>query len=196
MISLIKHNKLFSFMIFSSALIFIIGIICSSILDNDAKKMIHDNISNIILNIQNKTTSNFNCFIKCFSNNIFIYIFIWLLGISIIGVFLVLFLYYIKLFLFTIEFIYLFINIKDTGILFNIIYLIPDIINIFILFVITYYSVSYSIVLFRFLFRKRQYLLHKITKRYTKILLLSIIILFLSSIIEIYIIPKILYYLV
>jgi len=93
MISLIKHNKLFSFMIFSSALIFIIGIICSSILDNDAKKMIHDNISNIILNIQNKTTSNFNCFIKCFSNNIFIYIFIWLLGISIIGVFLVLFLY-------------------------------------------------------------------------------------------------------
>lgn len=196
MISFIKHNKLFSFMIFSSALIFIIGIICSSILDNDAKKMIYDNISNIILNIQNKTTSNFNCFIKCFSNNIFIYIFIWLLGISIIGVFLVLFLYYIKLFLFTIEFIYLFINIKDTGILFNIIYLIPDIINIFILFVITYYSVSYSIVLFRFLFRKRQYLLHKITKRYTKILLLSIIILFLSSIIEIYIIPKILYYLV
>ena len=192
MIKFIKNNKLLSFMIFISALIIIIGIICSSIFDDESRQLILSNINNIIDNIKNKNIYTFSNYIKCFSNNILFYIIIWIFGISIIGLPIVIFLYSTKLFLFTIEFMYLFINIKITGILFNIIYLIPDIINILVLFFITYYSVSYSVVLFRFLFRIRNYSIQKITKKYIKILLLCIIICFISSLIEIFIIPRIL----
>ena len=196
MISFIKNNKLLSFMILISIIIFILGIITSSIFDDDSRKLILDNINNIISNIKNKNIYTLNNFIKCFSNNFIFCIIIWFFGISIIGLPIVIFLYGMKLFLFTIEFMYLFINIKTTGILFNIIYLIPDIINIILLFLITYYSISYSNVLFKFLFKKKNYSLQKITRKYCKILLITIFIYLISSIIEIFIIPRLLIYFV
>ena len=196
MLKFIKNNKLFSILIFISFIIFILGIITCSILDENAKKQIINNINNIILNIKNKELSNGNNFIKCFSNNIIYCFIIWISGISIIGIFVVLFLYGIKLYLFTIEFISLFINIKQTGLIFNIIYIIPDIISLFILFLITYYSISYSYVLFRIIFRKKNYMISKITKKYIKILFCSFFIYFFSSLIEIFILPKILIYFV
>lgn len=196
MISFIKNNKLLSLMISITVLIFIIGIISSFILNEDTKKMILDNIKNIILNIKDNNLSNLKNFFKCFSNNLIYCFIIWVFGISIIGLPIIILLYGIKVYLFTIEIIYLFINIKSTGILFNIIYIIPDVISIFILFLITYYSISYSIILFRILFRKKNYLIHKITKKYVKIFFISYFIYFLSSLVEIFVLPKILFYLV
>ena len=166
MIKFIKNNKLFSFMIFISVIVFLCGVITCSIFDNNTKNMITENINNLILNIKDKSISTFTNFFKCFSNNILYSFIIWIFGISIFGLVFSIFLYVIKLFLFSIELISLFVNIKITGFLFNLIYIIPDIISIILLFIVTYYSISYSVVLFKFLFRKCNYSLKNITKRY------------------------------
>lgn len=196
MISFIKNNKLFSLMILITLITFFSGIVCSSILDNETRKYISKNISNIILNIKDRSIPTFSNYFKCFSNNSLYALSIWLFGISIVGLPIVIFLYLLKVFLFSIEFIYLFINIKQSNLLFIFIYLFPDIINILILFILAYYSVSYSIFLFRVLFLKKSYSLHRITTKYLKVYLFCLLIFIITSLLEILVIPKILYYII
>ena len=196
MLTFIKNNKLLSIMFLITIITLITGIICGSILDNDTRKIISKNITNIILNIKDKGIPSFNNYFKCYSNNSLYLLIIWLFGISIIGLPLVIFMYILKVFIFSMEIMYLFINIKQISIVFIIIYLIPSIINVLILFLLSYYSVSYSLVLFRFLFLKRDYSLHRITKKYIKIFIISLIVLLLSTLLEIVVIPKVLYYII
>ena len=74
--------------------------------------------------------------------------------------------------------------------------MLPSLFNLVIYFILTLFSISYSISLFKILFLKKNYNLSNITKKYIKILGVSLLFNLLSSIIEVFILPKILIFLI
>lgn len=127
---------------------------------------------------------------ESFSSNIFYVIILWLLGISIIGFFLVLFYYFLEGFSigFTIAGIFNLYGIK--GIIGTICYLIPTkIIYIFILFYITYFGVIFSYKVIKYLFFKRDIDLHKEMSKYVKVLINSLILIILYCLFLVFIDP-------
>ena len=192
MISFLKRNKLFTSLLLITIIILLIGILLPSVID----KSIKDNISNNIIKMISDLKTNRVGVLTNFKNNLFSnysnIIIIWLLGISIIGIPIILFLYIMKVLLLGLELTFLLINIKSYSIIFIIIYLIPIIFNILILFFLVYYSLTYSIILIRLLFLKKEYNLKLINRRYIKIFIICLILSLLSTLIEVLLLPKIL----
>lgn len=189
MLQKIRKNKLLFVLIILSIIIFILGILFNTMIDTNTKKNITKNINKIILNT-NKNPSLIN-FITCVVTNYLFIIIEWLLGISIIGCFITLFLYLYKVFILGFELISLIINLKFNKILIIILYLLPNVFNIIIYFIICLFSLSYSYLLFKIVFLKKEINLQLVMKKYIKILIIALILIFLSSIIEVFIMPKI-----
>lgn len=188
MIKFIKRNKLLSILIFLTLLIFIIGILYPAVVDNNTREIISKNITDLISSIKNNMS--FKDFFKLLSSNYTFVIIIWILGISIFGTIIVLILYLFKVFIFGFELSSLIINLKLSNIIFIILYTLPNLLYISIYFILVLFSISYSITLFKMIFLHKNYTIRIITKKYIKILLVSLLLILLLSIINIFITPK------
>lgn len=188
MLKFIKRNKLLSILTLLTIFIFIIGILYPAVIDNNTKNIISKNINGLISTIQNNIT--FKDFFKTLSSNYIYTIIIWILGISIFGIAIVLILYLFKVFIFGFELSSLFINLKLSNIIFIILYMLPNLLYITIYFILVLFSISYSITLFKMIFLHKNYNIRIITKKYTKVLLIALILILLLSIITTFITPK------
>jgi len=195
MLKFFKKNKTLKIILILTIISFIAGILFNAMLDTASKKEITNNINNLLKNIANYSLNSKNI-IKTIINNFSLVLVIWLLGISIIGIPFILFFYLFRIFMFSFEIVSLFSNLGFNNFLFIVIYIIPSLLIICLHFILSYYSISYSIVLSKMIFLKDNYNLKTITKKYIKILLLSIFFILLISIIETLIIPKILHFLI
>lgn len=193
MLKYLKTNKLFTILLITTIMVFILGIILSSVIDNQTKEEINNNIYNMINKIKNNDLINTNILNH---NNFFSIIIIWILGISIIAIPIVLFIYITKVITVSLELSFLLLNIKKINLLFTILYLLPRIINIFIYFILIYYSINYSLILIKTIFLKKEYRLKSITKKYLKIFILVLISNILNSLLEIFIISKVLIHII
>lgn len=196
MIHFIKHNKVFSFLLIITIICFIGSIFLTSVIDDNTKKEIHNNVISILSskNIQKKMLTKDNFFITFYMNT-FTIILIWLLGISIIGIPIILFFYLIKVLLLAWNIFFLFNHFTLSNSMFIFLYLSSSIFFILILFLLCYYAISYSIILIKLLFRKNNFSIKIITKRYIKILLIMIILSLIISLFEVYVLPKIIIFL-
>lgn len=169
---------------------FIIGVLLPSILNEENRKIIETSLNSFFDTIKNNQLKTNELLFKTLTSNIIIDLILWLLGISIIGIpIVIILLSYKSLSLgFTISSIIS--TYKLNGIIKALIYIVPNTINLFIFFVISYYSISFSLMLFNYLFRRKEYNRKIIVKRYLKLLVISIIILIFSSVIETYVVPK------
>lgn len=188
MIKFIKRNKLLSILIFLTLLIFIIGLLYPAVVDNNTREIISKNITDLISSIKNNMS--FKDFFKLLSSNYTFIIIIWILGISIFGTIIVLILYLFKVFIFGFELSSLIINLKLSNIIFIILYTLPNLLYIAIYFILVLFSISYSITLFKMIFLHKNYTIRIITKKYIKVLLVSLLLILLLSIINIFITPK------
>lgn len=195
MLKFIKNNKLLFILIVLTLISLISGILFNTLIDTNTKKDITNNINSLITNY-NSQSNLIKSFIPTFTSSLFLDLLIWIFGISIIGCIIVLFLFLFKVFIFGFELVSLLVNLNIGRIIFIIIYMLPSLFNLVIYFILTLFSISYSISLFKILFLKKNYNLSDITKKYIKILGVSLLFSFLSSIIEIFIIPKILIFLI
>ncbi len=195
MLKFIKNNKLLFILIVFTLISLISGILFNTLIDASTKKDITNNINSLITNY-NSQSNLIKSFIPTFTSSLFLDLLIWIFGISIIGCIIVLFLFLFKVFIFGFEFVSLLVNLNLGRIIFILIYMLPSLFNLVIYFILTLFSISYSISLFKILFLKKNYNLSDITKKYIKILGVSLLFSFLSSIIEIFIIPKILIFLI
>lgn len=195
MLKFIKNNKLLFILIVLTFISLISGILFNTLIDTSTKKDITKNINSLITNY-NSQSNLIKSFIPTFTSSLFLDLLIWIFGISIIGCIIVLFLFLFKVFIFGFELVSLLVNLNIGRIIFIIIYMLPSLFNLVIYFILTLFSISYSISLFKILFFKKNYNLSDITKKYIKILGVSLLFSFLSSIIEIFIIPKILIFLI
>lgn len=194
MIKFLKSNKTFTCCFLMTIIFFISGIIFNSLVDNTTKSIITKNINNLVNNFMNE---NYNLKLiigTLFDNSLEIF-FVWIFGISIVGILVVGVFYSLKSFLLGFEFISLLSNLQASNIFFVIIYLLPMILNLGIYFILLYYSINYSLVLIRVLFFKKSYNLKVITNRYIKILLFTFLCGLVTALLESFVVPKILAFL-
>lgn len=186
----IKSNKLIIKLLIISIICILLGILYIAILSKSNKLLIKENLKNYFENL-NKL-NYIKAIVKCLSSNIITISSIWILGISIIGIPLIIVILIVKSFAigFTISSLIYFYKLK--GIIISIIYIIPLIINLFIIIILSYYGIIFSKNLNSLLFLKKEVNFKNIMRKYVKIFLFCIICIVVSSLIEIYIIPNIL----
>lgn len=186
----LKTKKLFILVFAITLLCFIAGILLISMLSKSNKELIINSLNNFYTSLKENKISSTNLLYKTMTSNLILNIIIWVLGISIIGIPIVIFILGFKSLSLGFTISSLIYTYKFNGLLKAIIYLIPNIINIFIVFVLVYYSISFSINLFNYLFRKIEFNKRVIVKRYLKILIVAILLSILTSVTESFILPK------
>lgn len=181
--------KLFIIIIISITL----GLLYPAILSSTDRKIISKSLISFFNSLDK--LDYFLAFKNCFLSNSLYTIIIWLLGISIIGIPFIITILILKSFIlgFTISSILYFYKFK--GLLICITYVIPLLINLFVITYLSYYGIIFSKYLVGLLFFKKNVNFNNIMKRYLKILFISIILILISSIVEIYIIPSFLIFL-
>ena len=177
MIRFLKRNKIFSLLCLFTFISFLFGLFFYAKLDNNSRDVVSNNIY-LLIKGENLSLKDF------FFNHLFSNIFIWLLGISIIGILFVLFLYFYQVFIFSFEGCALLSTLGFKYILSIFLYLLPSIICSICTFILCFYSIHFSIYLIRYLFLKKQYMFHDIMKRYIKVFLFSFIGLITSTILD------------
>lgn len=186
----LKTKKLFILVFAITLLCFLAGMLLISMLSKSNKELIINSLNNFYTSLKENKISSTNLLYKTMTSNLILNIIIWVLGISIIGIPIVIFILGFKSLSLGFTISSLIYTYKFNGLLKAIIYLIPNIINIFIVFVLVYYSISFSINLFNYLFRKIEFNKRVIVKRYLKILIVAILLSILTSVTESFILPK------
>ena len=177
----------------------IVGIIAGSIFMIILSKNDKETVLNSIKDFFNKLINNKFNFVgtlknTAISNFLFSFI-IWVIGISVVGVLIVIFIIFYKSFTlgFTISSIIYTYSIKGTFLAF--IYVFPHlVINLLILLYLSSYSIKLSIILINSILRKANLNFKAFINNYSKVFLLSIIFLIVTSLYESFIAPIILRY--
>ena len=186
----LKTKKLFILVFAITLLCFIAGMLLISMLSKSNKELIINSLNNFYTSLKENKISSTNLLYKTMTSNLILNIIIWVLGISIIGIPIVIFILGFKSLSLGFTISSLIYTYKFNGLLKAIIYLIPNIINMFIVFILVYYSISFSINLFNYLFRKIEFNKRVIVKRYLKLLIVAILLSILTSVTESFILPK------
>lgn len=186
----LKDKKQFILIFVICIVTFIIGILLPSILNEENRKIIETSLNSFFETIKNNQLKSNELLFKTLTSNIIIDLTIWILGISIIGIPLVILLLGYKSLSIGFTLSCIISTYKLNGIIKALIYIVPNTINLFIFFILSYYSISFSLMLFNYLFRKKEYNKKVIVNRYLKLLVISIIILIFTSVIETYVVPK------
>lgn len=177
--------------------ILILGLISGSIFlmtlnDTDKNSSILQ-IQTFFNNINNNNIDNGLALKNSLIINYIFVALIWGLGLSIIGIIINIFLTYIKGFIvgFSISSIILTYGYK--GILASILYIFPmQVFNVLTVIVLTIYSIMFSQNLLAIIVNKRKNNNRTMLKRYFIILVFSIIVSFISSVLEVYLFPNLL----
>ena len=173
--------------------VFVISVIFGSVLplflNEPDKKLVSDYLSSFVSNIGNCDFKSM-FFNGIFSNCGFLVI-VFILGISIVGVFVVIFLFFLKGFVLGFSVSSIIINYGFKGILFAFSYLFPhQIINIFIYMFLTCYSISFSVRFILFLVKKYDFNIRGSFRRLFSVLCLSLLFMLLSVSYESFLWPR------
>ena len=189
LVNKILKRKLLSLMFFIVLISLIFSFIFINILSNDIKDIIRISVNNFMNSIYTNKIVYKDIFFKGFTTNLILYLFIWFLGISIIGIPILLIILFISTFITSFTFLSIIYTFKVYGILLGSIYIIPHLLNFFFYFILIYYSLSFSKTLFNYFFRKKECNRRVLVRRYVKLLLFSFIFIFFTSIIETFFVP-------
>lgn len=181
-----KNYFIFLISLFIVSIIF--GFIFFYILNNTGKEEIINNVNSYFtigdsydyLNIL--LTNLKNNFLNCFI--------IWLLGISVIGVFIIIFLYFIEGFSIGFIMASIIYSFKYKGIVGSFLYLFPSkLLYIIIMFILTFFGIKFGYELVKNIIKKEEQTLNISFKKYLKILCFCLILSILCSFLETFINP-------
>lgn len=175
----------------------ITGIVAGSlfgiIIKGNDKTLVFEYINTFFNNIKNDGINYISSFINFIISNLLFIIFIWLLGISIIGCPITIFMYFSKAFSLGFTLASLIVNYNFKGILYSFIYIIPSQIFFFLGYtLLMIYSVSLSLKLCMSLIKKKSIDFKYIINKYLIILLISFVLILIGSLFESFVMPYIL----
>ena len=194
LINKIRQNKLVTLLIIIMIISIILGILFPAIITKEDKSLIIDSVKTFISGIKQNNINYLSGILQSISNNSLVTILVWILGISIIGIPLILLIIFFKGFLVGFSFTSMLITYGISGIIKAIIYTLPNIGNLLATFLLGYYAITFSIMIFKNIFKKENRNWQPIVKRYIKIGLFFLIFSILISLVECFLIPKILYF--
>lgn len=188
----IKQNKVLFVLIILSLITLLSGILLPTTLKKEDKKEIEKNITTLEKQIKEKKITSKKNITHTIENNLINTTTIWVLGISIIGIPIILIIYLGNLLVFSLELIFLILKKKTLSIVLIPIYLLPSLLKLIIYFLLSFYAIHYSCILIKLLFFKKEYPIKKITRNYFKIFIISLVGMTMISLIELFLIPKLL----
>ncbi len=182
-----KKNYFF-FLICFFLISIIIGIFFFLYMNSIDKQQVYESLNNYFTL---KDSYNYKTILfSNIKNNLKFGIIMWILGISVIGIILNVFLYFGEGFSLGFTISSMFSYYKNKAIVGMFCYLFPTrIIFLLILFILTYNSLKFSYHLIEHLFLKKELDLREKLKSYYKVLIFSLILLFLISILETFLMP-------
>lgn len=189
------NRKLFIFLF----LLFIIGLLVGSlfttILKDSDQTLVKDSLNNFLTSINKNQLKVETTFLPALFSQIVYVLSVWLLGVSILGLPIVIILYFSKAFTLGFSIGSLLYHYHTKGILLSIAYIFPhQIINFFIYTILTIYSLSLSLKLLDSLIHKKRLDFRFILNKYLFILILSLVGVIITSLLEIFVMPKLISY--
>lgn len=185
-----KHKKVILFLLGIAFIGFITGTIFTTILSETDKNLVKGYIQEFIGTIENHKLNYTNSFKNAFISNTGFILIIWILGMSVIGIPINLFIYFSKSFIIGFSISSFILQYKSKGCLLSLIYIFPhQIINIIIYTVLLMFSMNFSKKLIYSIKSKKSVSFQTTFKRYTVIFLLSLAIVTITTVIEIFITP-------
>lgn len=188
----IKQNKLLLLLTILAIVFTIIGIFFPAILTEANKELIKNNIIKFINKIDNNEINYLSALFYSSWNNILVTFILWILGISLIGIPFIIIIYIFKCFLTGFSFTSILITYGVKGSITAMIYSIPNTLNSFGSLLLSYYALSFSITIYRCIFKRENKNWSTITKQYIKLGIFFLLYTIIISVIESYIIPNIL----
>ena len=189
----IKQNKLLLLLTILTVISIIIGLLFPSLLKDNDQELIKNSITEFIKKINENKLNHLEILISSSWNNILITIILLVLGISLIGIPIIVIIHIFKCFITGFSITSILITYGPKGIITAIIYSIPNILNTLGSLLISYYAISFSITIFKCIFKKENKNWNSITKQYTKLTIFFILYSVIISILESYVIPNVLY---
>ncbi len=181
---------LFLFTLFMVGMIF--GSLFVAILKESDQTLIKDSLKQFFTGVTNHTIVPEKAFISSIISQITYVLIVWLLGISVIGFPIVLIFYFSKAFTLGFSIGSILLHYKTKGVLLTLGYIFPhQILNFFIYTILAIYSLSLSLKIFNALVHKKKIDFRFILNKYLLILLLSILGILVSSVFEVFVMPKI-----
>ena len=166
------------------------GFIYPFFLSNSNKEILTSSITSYFDIIKNNNYVSLDVLKNILPNNLFILIIIWVLGISIIGIVVVIFILLYKGFLLGFSFSSVIYVYGFKGILGSFIYVFSSLILDLIIYILVgFYSISFSIKLFNYIFLKKNINLSIFMGKYLKIFFIGLIGIILSGLYQVYILP-------
>jgi len=187
-----KNKKYFIFITILLIIGFVAGSFFITILSSDDKKLVGETISNFFMQIKNNKIDSIYSLRTSLSTNSLYIIFIWLLGVSIIGIPIIIFLVFIKSFVLGFSLSGIIYQYKLKGTLLSLSYIFPhQIINLIIISFMGLYALKVSLSLIKLIISKKQINFKVIMKKYFGVLIICIILGIISSLLEAFVCPYI-----
>lgn len=187
----IKNNKkLLVFLIIFGIIGIIAGSIFNIMLNESDKILVSSYITNFFNNISDNTLNNVSALKNGLISEISYILIIWLLGISVIGIPIILFMYFSKFFILGFSISSIISNYGFKGCLLSFSYIFPHkIINIIIYTLITLFTLKVSGKILYTIIRREKLDFKIVLNRYLILLIVSMGILILTALFEVFITP-------
>lgn len=187
---IMKKKNVIIFVVGIVLIAFITGCIFTTILSFDDKVLVKNYISEFINKIDNNELNYFVSFKNSFISNLIFLITIWVLGLSVVGIPINLFIYFAKSFILGFSMSSFILKYKVKGCMLGLLYIFPhQIINLIIYTFLLLFSMNFSKRIIISLKSKKNISFNNSFKRYVFMLLLSIFIVFITSLLEILLTP-------
>lgn len=187
-----KQKKLFMGLIIGAGVAIFLGIFFLAILSKDNKQLINDTIQQFMTQVQKGNLEYHQAFFQSVIKNGLKSVLLFFLGMSIIGFPLTIILFLSQAFILGFSIGSIFYVYKWKGLLLAFVYSLPQIINLGIFLIFSYFSLLLSKYLFYQLILKKDISFKRIMKQYAKTFLISLGLLLISSGVEVFLIPKVL----
>ena len=191
-VKLLKTQKLLIKINILSLISIILGILYIAIISKSNKELINTTLNSFFTQIDKNNINYTSSFINSFLSYTLSGLFIWILGISVIGIPIILIFLFYKSFIlgFSISSLIYFYKLK--GIIAAIIYIIPLLFSLLVFIILSFFSIRFSKKLIKVIFYKQDYTFRSLTRKYFKVLLIGEICLMACSLIETFLIPELL----
>lgn len=186
----VRKKKLFIFLLITLIMGVIFGSIFVTLLNENDKAKVLNDVTSFFGYIKQNKMNSMDVFISSIKSNFLFIAFIWLLGISIIGIPLIVSLVFFKGFILGFSIGSIILKYKLLGILGSLSYVFPHIIiSTILILIMSYYALYLSISLFTSVFNKQTINFKNVIGRYNLIMLLCIVISLVGSTFEAFVSP-------
>ena len=185
-----EQKKIYIFLIIVMILGLISGIIYAIILNQNDHNLVTESLNSFFISIKENNIDYKNALINSLIENITFTTFIFLLGISIIGIPIIILSLFLKTFIFGFSISSIIYTYHLNGILKAITYTLPhQLITLLMALFLGFYALYFGIKLFKYLFKGKDINLRMSMKRYLQVYIIVLLINITCSFIEVFLSP-------